>query len=151
QPRHDPLLIVLELKELFAPNFDETHTPEMLDVVLLDELAPYLVKPIDLMQVCGGSSTLGDCLRRTRWPSFEVLRGKVMVALIGNWDELGNAQSTKDWAVYAAKAPNRAAFPMASPWKLDASQFTPRMQEIVSQSELDVGWSQSVFVQIEDL
>ncbi|MGZ6092546.1 MAG: Ca2+-dependent phosphoinositide-specific phospholipase C, partial [Polyangiales bacterium] len=150
-PNHDPLLIVLELKELFEPNFDETHTPESLDAVLLDELSPHLFSPSDLMSLCPGSTTLGDCARRVRWPSLMQLRGRVMVALIGNWDELGSAQSTKDWAVYAAKAPTRAAFPMASPWKLDASTFTPRMQEIVSQDELDLGWQQSAFVQIEDL
>jgi hypothetical protein len=150
-PRHDPLLIVLELKELFEPNFDAAHTPEMLDAVLEYELGPTLHRPFQMMATCPGSTTLSDCVRRAHWPSFEALRGKVIVALIGNWDELGSAQSTKDWADYAAKAPERTAFPMASPWKLDASTFTPRMQEIVTQEELDVAWSQSAIVQIEDL
>lgn len=150
-PRHDPLTVVVELKELFAPNFDDAHPPEDLDRILRDELGALLFTPAEQMQRCPGSTTLGDCVRRARWPSFSDLRGRVLVALIGNWDELGNAQATKDWAVYAASAPTRAAFPMASTWKLDASQFTPRMRDIVTQSELDVGWSQSVFVQVEDL
>lgn len=150
-PRHDPITLVLELKELFAANFTAEHRAEDLDRVLREELAGVLFAPADLLARCPGDATLAGCVARAGWPSQDDLRGRVLVALLGNWDEIG-AQATVDWVRYASgPIGERAAFPMASSWKLRADDLSPRLAEQVTQDDLDHALAQSVFLQVEAL
>ena len=165
-PKHEALNIALELKELFASSFDETHTIEDLDRVLREELPGMLYSPSDFLLRCdrdvdaaiaGGKpaarESLSACALRKDWPGVDELRGKVVVAVLGNWDDLGAAQATSDWVRYATKddVRMRVAFPMASSWKLVWSDLTTRVQELVTQAELDAAFAQSIFLQIEAL
>jgi hypothetical protein len=150
-PRHEPITLILELKELFAGNFDERHTIADLDRLLREELGAALFEPAELLARCPGDATLSGCVARAGWPGLVELRGRVIVALLGNWDELG-AQATVDWARYAGGAiAERAAFPMASSWKLRAAELAPRLAELATQADLDAALAQSVFLQVEEL
>jgi hypothetical protein len=160
-PRHEPLNLTLELKELFASSFDDTHTIEDLDRVLREELPGLLYSPADFLARCDRDSdaagvardTLSACAARKDWPGIDELRGKVVVTVLGNWDDLGAAQATSDWVRYATKddVRSRVAFPMASSWKLRWEDLTLRVQELVTQRSLDDAFAQSIFLQIESL
>lgn len=150
-PNHHPLILVVELKELFAPNFDATHRPEDLDRALRGELHGALYTPADLLARCPGDTTLSACVARAGWPPLAELRGRILVTLLGNWDDLG-AQATADWATYATgDITTRAAFPMASSWKLSIDQLPPRLREQLDQPALDRALAQSAFLQVESL
>ena len=160
-PQHEVLDVTIELKELFASNFDDAHTIEDLDRVLRDELPGLLYTPQDFLARCDRGTdaakvdheTLAACAARKDWPGIDELRGKVMVSVIGNWDDLGQAQATSDWVRYATKDDVRArvGFPMASSWKLSWVDLGERAQELVTQAMLDAAFAQSVFLQIESL
>ena len=148
-PQHDPITLILELKAVLSANFTAEHGVEDLDRVLREELGPALFTPADLLARCPGDATLSACVARAGWPALAELRGRVLVALLGNWDELG-AQATADWVRYATSPIDaRAAFPMASAWKLSAAELTPRLAELAPQVDLDRAREQSVFLQIE--
>lgn len=152
-PQHEVVTIVLELKEVTASNFDSTHTIDDLDKVLRDELGDLLYQPKDLFAPCigHGVKNLSSCVENTLWPGLGELRGKFVVAILGNWDAVG-ARATRDWVDYATPADinSRAAFPMASSWKLEIGQVPPLVAELLTQSEIDDAFAQSVFLQIED-
>lgn len=150
-PRHDPITLIVELKELFGGNFDARHTPDDLDRVLREELGAALYQPADLLARCPGDATLAACVKRAGWPALAELRGRVLVALLGNWDDLGG-QGTVDWARYSAgPIAERAAFPMACSWKLRRDDLNSGTAEKVTQQELDAALAQSVFLQVEEL
>ena len=153
-PEHAPVTVVLELKELFEPNFDATHDVAALDALLVHELGPLLFRPAEIAARCRGKlggSSLAECAARVGWPAIAALRGRVLVTLLGNWDATG--QGTADWAAYAISGDigERAAFPMASAWKLDWPTLPARIQELVSQDDLARAAAQSLFLQIEDV
>lgn len=154
-PKHEPLQITIELKELFASLWDARHTIEDFDRILRDELGDHLYTPKDFLARCdraGTHETIAECMARKSWPGVDELRGKVIVAAMGNWDELGQAQSTSDWARYATKddVRLRAAFPMASSWKLKMEALNDRLHDLLTQVDLDRAFAATAFLQIED-
>ena len=155
-PLHEAITVVLELKEITEPNFDDEHTIEDLDRVLSDELGVLLYRPGDLLARCeargGCAETLGTCAAARGWPPIDELRGRFVVALLGNWDAIGG-QATRDWASYALRGParDRSAFPMASSWKREWASLPPAIQPLVTQEELDAALSQSAMLQVEDV
>jgi len=163
-PHHEVVTVVLELKGIVEPTLDPSHTADDLDGVLESELGALLYRPADLLARCAPGSapagttaddirSLSDCAAGAGWPSLADLRGRFLVTMLGNWDALGAAQATRDWVDYSTAAPiaTRAIFPMASSWQLDRSALPPRLQDLVSQDDLDRAFAQSVFLQIEDL
>ena len=154
-PHHEVVTVVLELKGIIEPTFDSAHTIDDLDRVLGTELAAEIYRPADLLDRCpaAAATTLAACAAAAGWPSVAELRGRVIVTLLGNWDDIGNAQATRDWVDYATAADmrQRAAFPMASSWKLTEAALSPRLQALVTQADLDAAFEQSAFLQIEDL
>lgn len=158
-PDHDPLTIVLESKEVSPEDmFDSSsHTPADLDATLENYLGPYLFRPRDLLARCNGAGTVRDCLRDRGWPSTDQLRGKFIVAIIGNYDDLGPAgdacvpqvaHNWKAWVVYGTGpggAAARSAFLMEAPWA------TPKIacQERIAQSLVDQAAAAAAFVQYE--
>jgi hypothetical protein len=153
-PEHELVTVVVELKELFASNFDATHTVADLDAVFAAELGDRLFRPADIMARCDGhpgEESLAACVARVGWPAVADLRGRFLVAVLGNWD--AGSQGTADWAHYAVAGDVRehAAFPMASAWKLDHASLPPAVQELVSADELALAAEQSVLLQVEEL
>ncbi|MCC6527059.1 MAG: hypothetical protein IT373_30710 [Polyangiaceae bacterium] len=151
-PEHEVVTIVIELKELFAPNFDASHTIQDLDRLLGDELGARLWRPAELLAQCDGhlgEESLSACVARVGWPGTGALRGRFLVALLGNWDSF--SQGTVDWARYATLGDirERAAFPMASAWKLDHAALPPPLPSLVSPEELARAAEQSVLLQVE--
>lgn len=149
-PQHAPLTIVVELKEITASNFDASHTIADLDAIFGEGLGGLLHRPADFLAPCDGHAekTLRACAKDALWPSIAELRGKFLVTVLGNWDTIG-AQATRDWADYATAGDvrERAAFPMASSWKLHATWPAPN----VAQEEIDAAYEQSPFLQVESL
>lgn len=151
-PHHAPITLVVELKELFESNFDATHTVEDLDAALESGLGALLYRPADLLRRCDGAdaASLGACVAAHGFPGVASLRGRVLVALIGNWDKLGG-QATVDWVDYAThgRIRDRAAFPMASSWKLDPSLLTTDEESKIDPAELAAAVDDAPFLQIE--
>lgn len=148
-PEHHPLIIFLELKELFTGLFDANYTPEDLDHILETELGPLLYRPADFMAPCGTfASTLSRCERLVGWPSVAELKGRVLVSMLGNWDMFGG-QNSVDFATYAAPDDirSRAGFPMISSWKIDWSRLDEHVQERVAVQVLQLAYDQSLFLQ----
>lgn len=152
-PQHEVVTIIMELKDVTSSNFDATHTIEDLDQILNDELGDLLYRPKDLLVPCDGRNelSLASCVQGSLWPGLGDLRGRFVVAILGNWDAIG-AQATRDWVDYAIRVDmhQRAAFPMASSWKLEWEKIPPKVAELLTQADLDQAFSQSVFLQVED-
>jgi hypothetical protein len=152
-PEHEVVTVILELKEVTASNFDAAHTIEDLDRILVDELGELLYRPKDLFVPCEGHEidTLAACAEGAFWPGLGEMRGRFVVAILGNWDAIGG-QGTRDWVDYATQKDirTRAAFPMASSWKLAIEQIPPKVAEQLTQDELDAAFAQSVLLQVED-
>lgn len=150
-PEHEVVTVILELKEIYGPTFDEAHTIEELDALLARELGAALYRPADFLARCPDAALLSDCAAQHGWPTIEELRGRFIVAILGNWDAFGG-QATRDWADYAlGDIGERAAFPMASAWKLDWDRLPRIEQERITPDELDRAARQSIFLQIQSL
>lgn len=151
---HIPLVVIIEFKELFRALFDDDHTPADLDQVLADGLGAALYRPAELFAPCEGHGidTLAECTRRIGWPSIAELRGRVLVAVLGNWDMFG-ARNTDAFVRYATETDirTRAAFPMFSSWLRDWSALDPNVQQWVTADALHQAYAQSLFIQSEQL
>src|SRR5262249_49228191 len=128
-PRHEAVNVSVELKGIVAATWDARHTALDFDGALRAGLGDLLLTPGEILAACAAHpdppidpalETLSDCVARRGWPTIDALRGRFVVSLLGNWDDLGDAQCTRDWVTYAAGADvrTRAAFPMGSSWKL---------------------------------
>lgn len=152
-PNHHPLVLIIEFKELFRALFDEEHTPADFDQAIVDGLGPALYRPSDFFAPCAdhGISTLAECTRRIGWPSIAELRGRIMVAVLGNWDMFG-ARNTAAFVSYATETDirARAAFPMFSSWVRDWRALDSDAQQWVTPEALDQAYAQSIFIQSED-
>jgi hypothetical protein len=154
-PQHDPVAVTLELKELIGDFFGPTNTPTDLDVILERYLAPYLFRPRDILETCGGAGTVRECLKSKGWPPIEQIRGKFLFNIIGNYNAgLGNncllsvVHNRRAWVEYATQPGGiaaRSAFLMESPW----ATSTLACQERVPQSLVDQAVAASAFVQYE--
>jgi hypothetical protein len=149
RPEHQPVLLFLEFKELFRPVLDDDYTPEDLDRILEAELGPLLYRPADFLAACGPLPiSLSACQRLVGWPSLADLKGRVLVTVMGNWDQLGG-QNTVAFAAYATGRDirTRTGFPMIGSWQLDWSKLEMHVQERVPQETLQTAYAQSLFFQ----
>ncbi len=147
-PEHEVVTVVLELKEIFAHNFDKNHTPADLDKLLKQYLGDKLFTPQHLMQRCPGATNLRDCAASTDtiWPTTQHLRGKFIFLVLGNFHVWPIGHGGAGWADYAV-SDTPAAFPMLS----DFSVFNKRGGEKVKPEKLAKAYSASVFQQVENL
>jgi hypothetical protein len=150
-PSHSAIIVILELKGITTPTFDADHAPEDLDAELRLQLGSLLYTPADLLQRCQLGATLAACAQDGGWPREGEVAGRVLVAVLGNWNDFPGAQAPADWATYAtAKAIDaRAAFPMASSWQRDFATLSELNHSLVSSATWDAAWSQSAMLQIE--
>ncbi len=153
-PDHDPVTVVLELKEIVGSPFDSSHTIQDLDLTLDRYLGTHLYRPRDLMSTCGNTGTIRDCLKRAGWPTLDAMRGKFVFAVIGNWNggisgcNVVVSHNRRAWVEYGTAAPGaaaRAAFLMESPW-IDTE--TP-CQEGIGARLLESAVNDSAFMQFE--
>lgn len=149
-PQHHPIIIYLEFKELFQPLFDEDYTPEDLDRILDAELGPLIYRPAEFLEPCAaaGIKTLAECATSAGWPSVAELRGRFIVAPLGNWNMYGGLNSV-DWVTYATAVDisARTGFPMISSWHLDRTNLDASEQERISDDAMRAAYAQSIFMQ----
>ncbi len=180
-PDHEAVTVVVELKELTEANFDDAHTPADLDAVFasrLGEMTPsgfrsWLYTPRDLLARCAPGATLVDCAAREGWPTVAEMRGRFVLAVIGNLrvdyttevcqrlhpgdpcapspgdDVQGHGPAGwVEYATWGAGVAERAGFPMRSNWvRFNAGADT----EAVDPARLRAAEAASVFLQVEDL
>ncbi|HVM96216.1 MAG TPA: Ca2+-dependent phosphoinositide-specific phospholipase C [Candidatus Acidoferrales bacterium] len=150
EPQHSLVAVVVELKGLFKPTFDADHTPADLDSEIRSALGDLLWTPADLLARCHATS-LAECVAQVGWPTENDMRGRVLVAVLGNWDGLPGAVDAADWATYATQTPiaQRAAFPMGSAWQRNPSVLSSDTQAALQPGEWEQAWSQVAVLQVE--
>lgn len=148
---HSAVIVILELKGITTPTFDTNHTPEDLDAELRLNLGTLLYTPAHLLQRCPAAATLGDCARDHGWPYEGEVAGRVLVAVLGNWNDFPGAVAPSDWASYATAKGigDRAAFPMASSWQRDYATLSDENRARTDAKTWDAAWTQSAMLQIE--
>jgi hypothetical protein len=155
-PDHEPLTVVIELKEILDYNFDAAHTPADFDRLLERELGPYLYRPRDFLARCEPGATLRGCAREAGWPAERELRGKILFAVLGNWRFCTIGHGTSGWATYATwngdgqgGAAARSGFPMSSDFVDFSSEScgTEYLSPEVGAAALEA----SVFQQVENV
>jgi hypothetical protein len=150
-PQHRPLLVLLELKHLFAAMWDADHSPDDLDRILHAELGSALYTPGNFMEPClpPGITSLRACMEQTGWPAVNDLAGRVLFATMGYWHMFGGSNDVA-WVEYATSRPiaERAAFPLA----LDTRYFTLSSdgQAAISETEFGKAMAQVAFWYSED-
>ena len=151
-PDHDPVTVVLELKEMAGSPFDSTHTIQDLDATLERYMGPYMFRPRDLQ--CPANETVRDCLAAQSWPTIDKLRGKFIFTVIGNYNfgindcEAVVPHNRRAWVEYGTQpdgAMARSAFLMDSPW---ADPLIP-CQEGVGVRLVETAVNNSAFTQFE--
>lgn len=156
-PRHEPLHVVVELKKFSGSSFDAEHTVDDLEAVLEESLGEWLYRPRDLLAQCDPDGTdpdpdLAACLATTGWPTIAELRGRVLVSVLGNFDDLlPQAKGTVDWAQFTLHGDlrQRSAFSMASSWKLDWDSLPEKIRLEMSREDLARALRRTVFLQVE--
>jgi len=156
-PRHEVIHVIIELKEYTASNFDADHTVEDLEAILESEIGRWMIRPRDILERCGvrdgdAEPDLLACVDRGGWPTLAESRGRFVVTVLANFDDLIPSIGTLDWATYALHGSlfERSAFSMASSWKLDWDTLPAKIQEELPREELDRARRRSAFLQIED-
>jgi hypothetical protein len=158
-PRHEPFHVIVELKKFFGPNFDAEHSVDDLEAILEESLGPWLFRPRELLAACDpdGAETepdLSACLAETGWPTVAELRGRFIVSVLGNFDDLiPEAKGTVDWAQFTLHGDlrERTAFSMASSWKLDWDTLPAKIQRDLSREDLERARRRAAFLQVEDV
>ena len=105
-PDHELIHVIIELKEFTGPNFDSDHTVEDFESILESEIGEWMIRPGDILERCGAREddpepAFLDCLAEGGWPTLAEGRGKFMVSVLSNFDDLAPAKGTLDWATYA--------------------------------------------------
>jgi hypothetical protein len=157
-PRHEVVHVVIELKEFAASSFDAQHTVDDLERILEASLGPWLYRPGDLLDACDPGRTdpdpdLTSCLARSGWPTLAELRGRFVVSVLGNFDDLlPQARGTLDWATFTLHGDlrSRTAFSMASSWKLDWDALPQKIRDELTREDLERARRRAVFLQVED-
>ena len=157
-PRHEAVHVIIELKEFTAPNFDADHSVEDFEAILESEIGPWMIRPRDILERCGARATdpepgFLDCLGRGGWPTLAEARGRFLVSVLANFDDLyPSAKGTVDWATFALHGSlfDRSAFSMASSWKLDWDTLPAKIQQDLSREDLARARRRSAFLQVED-
>ncbi len=157
-PEHEAVHVIIELKEFTASNFDADHSVEDFEAIIESEIGPWMIRPRDILARCGareGDPEPGflDCLSRGGWPTLAEARGRFLVSVLSNFDDLGPAaKGTVDWATFALHGSlfARSAFSMASSWKLDWDTLPAKIQQDLSRDDLAEARRRSPFLQVED-
>lgn len=157
-PRHEAVHVVVELKKFSGSSFDAEHSVDDLEAILEESLGPWLYRPRDLLDACDPDAAdpdpdLTSCLARVGWPSVAAMRGRFVVSVLGNFDDLlPQAKGTLDWATFTLHGDlrTRSAFSMASSWKLDWDALPQKIRDELSRDELERARRRAVFLQIED-
>ena len=157
-PRHEVVHVIVELKEFAASSFDAQHTVDDLEAILEASLGEWLYRPRHLLDACDPEGRESDpdltsCLARTGWPTLAELRGRFVVSVLGNFDDLlPQAKGTLDWATFTLHGDlrTRTAFSMASSWKLDWDTLPQKIRDELSREDLERARRRSVFLQVED-
>ena len=160
-PQHEAVVVVLELKEIVAYNFDDQHTPKDLDDILRRELPGLIYTPADFWGRCPDQPSLRACAKDKGWPTVSELRGKFIFALIGNWSQAAlGGHGVEGWARYATwqrGVRERVAFPMASRLPeqkltvVDGGKNVHLGGDTLPREEYVAARAASVFQQLEDL
>ncbi len=158
-PRHEPMHVIVELKRFTGPNFDATHSVQDLEAALEEALGPWLYRPRDLLAACDPDGVdpdpdMRECMARAGWPTVAALRGRFIVSVLGNFDDLiPQAKGTLDWAQFTLYGDQRkrTAFSMASSWKLDWDTLPEKIQQDLSREDLEHARRRAAFLQIEDV
>jgi hypothetical protein len=119
-PEHDPFTLVLEFKEVtFEGLFNPDHTPADLDNAIEQYLGPYLYRPRDQMNRCSGADTdnLRKCVASAGWPTLDQLRGKFIVAVIGNYNFVSSGCALGPVAVHNEKPGCRTELARVVHWR----------------------------------
>ena len=150
QPKHEVVTVIFELKQILGKNFDKTHTPADLDLILEEYFGKLIFKPSDLMKRCPHDTTLCDCADSSPdiWPTINELRGKFIFVVLGNLHVSIIGHGGAGWVTYA-NSPHPVAFPMSS----DFSVFNDKKGrgEKVSADMLTRAYDASVFQQVENV
>jgi hypothetical protein len=157
-PRHEVVHVVVELKEFTAANFDAEHTVDDLERVLDESLGAWLYRPRDLLAACDPDGIdpdpdLTSCVAKVGWPTLAALRGRFVVSVLGNFDDLlPQAKGTLDWATFTLHGDlrTRTAFSMASSWKLDWDSLPQKIRDELSREDLERARRRAVFLQVQD-
>jgi len=157
-PRHEVIHVIVELKKFSGPSFDATHTVDQLEGIFEQVLGRWLFRPRDLLDVCDPDGAdpdpdLAACLARVGWPTLAELRGRFVVSVLGNFDDLlPQAKGTLDWAQFALHGDlrTRSAFSMASSWKTDWDTLPEKIRAELSREDLARALRRTVFLQVED-
>ena len=158
-PRHEAVHVIVELKRFSGPNFDAEHTVDDLEAILEEALGTWLFRPRDLLAVCDPSGTDPDpdltaCIAEVGWPTLAEMRGRFIVSVLGNFDDLlPQAKGTLDWAQFTlhGELRRRTAFAMASSWKLDWEALPEKIQQELSREDLARARRRAIFLQVEDV
>ena len=157
-PDHELIHVIIELKEFTGPNFDSDHTVEDFESILESEIGEWMIRPGDILERCGAREddpepAFLDCLAEGGWPTLAEGRGKFMVSVLSNFDDLAPAKGTLDWATYALHGSlfDRSAFSMASSWKLDWDTLPEKIQQDLSREDLERARRRAAFLQVEDV
>ncbi len=157
-PRHEVIHVIVELKKFSGPSFDATHTVDQLEGIFEQVLGRWLFRPRDLLDVCDPDGAepdpdLAACVARVGWPTLAELRGRFVVSVLGNFDDLlPQAKGTLDWAQFALHGDlrERSAFSMASSWKTDWDTLPEKIRAELSREDLARALRRTVFLQVED-
>lgn len=156
-PRHEPVHVIVELKKFTGPSFDATHTVDDLEAIFEQALGDWLFRPRDLLERCGATDEpdpdLVACAARAGWPTIAELRGRFLVSVLGNFDDLlPQAKGTLDWAHFTLHGDlrTRTAFAMASSWKTDWDALPEKIRAELSRDDLARALRRTVFLQVED-
>ncbi len=160
-PQHEAVVVILELKEIVDYNFDDAHTPKQLDDIVRQELGDLIYTPADFLRRCPAGSTMRACAKRAGWPTVSELRGKFVVAVIGNWSNaVLRGHGVDGWVRYAtwgSGVRDRVGFPMASRLPeqkltlVDGGQNVHLGTDTFPRGQYDAAVEASVFEQLEDL
>lgn len=157
-PRHEVVHVIVELKKFTGASFDAEHTVDQLEAIFEEMLGRWLFRPRDLLAACDPDGAdpdpdLAACVARTGWPTLAELRGRFVVSVLGNFDDLlPEAKGTLDWAHFALHGDlrKRSAFSMASSWKTDWGTLPEKIRAELSREELARALRRTVFLQVED-
>ncbi len=168
-PEHEPVTVVLELKELMESNFDATHTPADIDATLERALGAALYRPRDFLARCVPGASMRDCAKTASWPTVAELRGKFLFTVLGNWRASATVEACRalnlrscsvevvgghgpagwvEYATWGEGAATRSAFPMESAWiRFNQGPLSESIEEkLVTRAQ-----EASLFVQVEHI
>jgi hypothetical protein len=156
-PAHELVHVIIELKEFTASNFDADHSVEDFESILESEIGPWMIRPRNVLARCGVGEDQPEpdmlaCAAGGGWPTLAESRGRFIVSVLANFDDVIPAKGTLDWAIYTLHGSlfERSAFSMASSWKLDWDTLPEKIRQDLSREELARARRRAAFLQIQE-